>query len=217
MTAESHTSAIDEHSSAAPPNPLPYPENRASIVRTFQLPFGRIWLRMVARVMEWVSDLLPKQINCSDVTPQLAVGGSFRRAQVKHLKERGVTAVVDCREEALDDVEALTRAGIRFLHLPALDRYAMTYDQLHEGVDWVLDNLDRGGKAFVHCEHGVGRGPLMGCAVLITQGYSAPEALRIVRSGRWQAAPNDRQLKALLAFEREWRSRRAAPTEPVIA
>ena len=67
----------------------------------------------------------------------------------------------------------------------------------------------------MHCEHGVGRGPLMACAVLVAQGYSAPEALRIVRSGRWQALPNDRQLAVLMDFEQEWRKRPAtAPQTP---
>jgi hypothetical protein len=44
--------------------------------------------------------------------------------------------------------------------------------------------------------------------VLVAQGYGAPEALRIVRAGRWQALPNDRQLAALLNFEQEWRAQR---------
>ena len=66
----------------------------------------------------------------------------------------------------------------------------------------------------MHCEHGVGRGPLMACAVLVAQGHSAPEALRIVRAGRWQALPNDRQLAALLDFEREWKQSAATPPAP---
>ena len=78
---------------------------------------------------------------------------------------------------------------------------------MEEGVDWALDRLTNGGRAFLHCEHGVGRGPLMACAVLVGQGHSAPEALRIVRLSRWQALPNDRQLAALLEFERTWRAR----------
>ena len=45
----------------------------------------------------------------------------------------------------------------------------------------------------------------MTCAVLIAQGYTAPRALRTVRQARWQALPNDRQLSALLDFERVWR------------
>jgi protein-tyrosine phosphatase len=76
---------------------------------------------------------------------------------------------------------------------------------MQQGVDWVLDHLADGGRAFLHCEHGVGRGPLMTCAVLVAQGYTAPQALRMVRSARWQALPNDRQLSALLDFERIWR------------
>jgi protein-tyrosine phosphatase len=187
---------------------LPYPSTRDEIAGTFRSPLGRIWLRVLARLMEWLTDVQPKQLNYSDITPQIAVGGAFRRRQIKNLKQRGVTAVVDCRLEASDDPLALQSAGIDFLHLPTLDRHGFTYAQLHEGVDWVLDHLDNDGRAFLHCEHGVGRGPLMACAVLVAQGHSAPEALRMVRSGRWQALPNDRQLDALLKFEQEWNQAR---------
>lgn len=186
---------------------LPYPDERGEIARTLRQPGGHIWLRIVARLMEWLSDLQPKQLNYSDVTPWLAVGGSFRPSQVRHLKARGVTAVVDCREEAEDDPVLLRRSGIDFLHLPAPDRFAMSFDQLQEGVNWINEHVASGGKAFLHCEHGVGRGPLMACALLVSRGHDAGEALRTVRSGRWQAMPNDRQLQALLDFEREWNER----------
>ncbi len=42
---------------------------------------------------------------------------------------------------------------------------------------------------------------------------TASEALRRMRSQRWQAAPNDRQLAALVEFERAW-SGRSAPLDP---
>jgi len=186
--------------------PVPYPSDRAEIEESYHTPLRRIGLRILARLMEWATDLQPKQLNYSDVTPQLAVGGAFRRGQIKNLKERGVTAVVDCRLEATDDVNALKQADIEFLHVPTLDRHGFTYAQMASSVSWVLDHLTAGDRAFVHCEHGVGRGPLMACAVLVGQGYSAPQALRMVRAGRWQALPNDRQLAALLEFERAWRA-----------
>lgn len=182
-----------------------YPTSRQEIIESYHTPLRRIWLRCLARLMEWLTDIQPKQLNYSDVTPQLAVGGAFRKRQIKRLKHRGVTAVVDCRLEAQDDAQALKAAGIELLHLPTPDRYGFTYGQMEQGVTWVLDHIARGGRAFLHCEHGVGRGPLMTCAVLVGQGYGAPEALRIVRAGRWQALPNDRQLAALVDFEQNWR------------
>ena len=185
------------------------PTRREQIALVLKEPLPRIGLRVLARLMEWLSDLQPKQLNYSQVTPELAVGGAFKPRDIKLLRARGVTAVVDCRQEALDDQQALAAAGLEFLHLPTPDRYGFTYDQLHAGVDWIMS---QSGTTFIHCEHGVGRGPLMTCAVLVAQGRSAPEALRIVRTARWQAMPNDRQLAALLAFEREWRTRRGQPT-----
>jgi protein tyrosine phosphatase (PTP) superfamily phosphohydrolase (DUF442 family) len=187
---------------------IPYPHSRRDIVQTLRRPLGTIWLRAVARLMEWSTTLLVGRLNYSDVTAQLAVGGSFRAGQIRQLRERGITAVVDCRQEAEDDQVALARAGMAFLHLPAPDGYALRYDQLREGVVWVLDQLQAGGRAYLHCKHGVGRGPLMACAVLVAQGYSAQDALGLVRTHRWQAMPNDRQLAALLAFERQWHADR---------
>jgi hypothetical protein len=189
---------------------LPYPSDRAAIIESYHTPLRRIWLRILARLMEWLTDLQPKQLNYSEVTPQLAVGGAFRKRQIKHLKLRGVTAVVDCRLEASDDVHALAEADIDFLHLPTLDRHGFTYEQMERGVEWVIDHLAKRGRAFLHCEHGVGRGPLMTCAVLVAQGYTAPDALRMVRAARWQALPNDRQLAALVAFEQAWRDQRSS-------
>ena len=82
-----------------------------------------------------------------------------------------------------------------------------------QGTRWALERLEQGGKVLVHCQHGVGRGPLQGCAILIGQGLSAPEALKTVRVRRWQAAPNDRQIEGLLVFEERWKQALAEQRE----
>lgn len=169
-------------------------------------PARRLWLRAIARLHEWATDLWPTQLNLSWVSGNLAVGGSFARKDIPLLAAQGLTAVLDLRAEAQDDAEALGQHGIQLRCLPAPDREAPSPHDMVGAVRWVLDQMDQGGKVLVHCEHGVGRGPLLGCAVLVAQGYSAPEALRLVRTRRWQAAPNDRQLEALLAFEKLWRA-----------
>jgi predicted protein tyrosine phosphatase len=173
-------------------------------------PWTRIGLRVWARILEITSDLVTRNLNYTDVTDQIAIGGAYRSDQIPLLKHRGVTCVVDCRQEAKDDVEGLKAAGIRFLHLPTPDHYALSGEQLVEGVEWVLDHLKQGGRAFMHCQHGVGRGPLMGLAVMVALGHSSRDALRIMQSTRWQASPNDRQLQALVDFERYWRKRTTA-------
>ncbi len=185
------------------------PTERKQIIRMLN-PFGRIWLRLVARIHEYASDLAPGTLNLSWVTDDLAVGGSYRVRDIRRLAEQGVTAVIDAREEAADDEYALGKHGIRLLRLPTPDRYALSPEHLQIGATWALDRLTEGHKVFVHCEHGVGRGPLLGAAVLVESGRTAPEALRLLRARRWQAAPNDRQLEALLEFEQRCRDAAAS-------
>ncbi len=168
-------------------------------------PLGKLWLRGIARILEYSTKLRGhRQLNLARITEQLVVGGSVPIGAYPRLVEMGVTTVIDLREEDRDDEAALARLGIELLHLPATDRYAPSQDELIRGAEWALERLERGGQLYVHCKHGVGRGPLMGLAIMVGQGYSASEALRLMRSRRWQVAPNDRQLAALMEFERTW-------------
>ena len=182
------------------------------VVRWYTL-LGKLWLRLVARVLEYSTKLDRTHLNLTRITPDLVVGGAIPVRSYRRLKELGVTAVIDLREEARDDEAALEALGIELLYLPATDRYAATQDQLRRGVEWAVERLDGGGQVYAHCKHGVGRGPLMGLAIMVARGLTASEALRRMRSQRWQAAPNDRQLAALVEFERAWTGR-SAPLEP---
>jgi protein tyrosine phosphatase (PTP) superfamily phosphohydrolase (DUF442 family) len=170
---------------------------------------GRLWLRGFARILEYSTKLHRRSLNLTRITDQLVVGGSIPPRGYARLKAMGVTAVLDLREEAKDDEQALARLGIELLYLPATDRYAASQDQLRAGVEWAVERINRGGQVYAHCKHGVGRGPLMGLAILVAQGLTSSAALRLMRSKRWQAAPNDRQLEALLRFEQAWTGHQA--------
>jgi protein tyrosine phosphatase (PTP) superfamily phosphohydrolase (DUF442 family) len=164
---------------------------------------GKVWLRGIARILEYSTKLCSDTLNLSRITDQLVIGGAIPVRAYEQLKHMGVTGVIDLRDEARDDEAALNRLGIELLHLPAVDRYAVTQDQLSFGVEWALGHLERGGQVYAHCKHGVGRGPLMGLAILVAQGYETREALRVMRAKRWQVAPNDRQIAALREFAGE--------------
>ena len=165
-------------------------------------------LRSVARVVEWTTKLPGRGMNISQVNEWLWVGGSVPRSQYAALKAQGITAVIDLRAERCDDAAALAALGIELLHLPVTDRYPPSVEQLMKGVEWALPRLKAGGKLYTHCEHGVGRGPLMGLAVLVAQGAEVKEAYRALRERRWQATLNDRQLGGLADFTVAWGARK---------
>lgn len=164
-------------------------------------------LRSVARVVEWTTKLPGRGLNVSRVNEWLLVGGSVPKACYAQLAAEGVTAVIDLRAERCDDAAALAALGIELLNLPVTDRYPPSVEQLMRGVEWALPRLEAGGTLYTHCEHGVGRGPLMGLAVMVARGWDAPEAYRALRKARWQATLNDRQLGGLSDFVDAWKQR----------
>ncbi|MDY7226085.1 protein-tyrosine phosphatase family protein [Hyalangium rubrum] len=167
-------------------------------------------LRSVARVIEWTTKLPGRGMNISRVNDWLWVGGSVARSQYRELATQGITAVIDMRGERCDDAAALSVLGIELLHLPVTDRYPPSVEQLMKGVEWAMPRVKAGGRLYAHCEHGVGRGPLMGLAVMVALGAEAPEAYRALRKARWQSTLNDRQLNGLADFVTAWTARGTA-------
>lgn len=157
-------------------------------------------LRSYARLVEWTTLLPGRALNLNALTPFLFVGGGIARADYPRLKALGITAVIDLRSERKDDEAALNALGVELLHLPAKDRFAPSLVQLKQGVDWAQKRIEQGGTVYVHCQHGVGRAPLMALCILVARGQTAPAAYAELRARRWQATLNDRQLAALQAF-----------------
>lgn len=144
---------------------------------------------------------LPDKLNMSWVNAHLAVGGRVRPEDVRSLARLGVTHVVDTRSEYCDDEQGLAQENIGLLYLPTPDTYPLTVDQLEQGAIWINERIKKGGRVLIHCEHGVGRSVLLTCASLVHDGMHASDALNLVMSKRWQAAPNHRQIQRLREFE----------------
>jgi hypothetical protein len=172
---------------------------------------GRL-LALAREVLERVLERLRPGLNLSWITDNLAAGGAIPSAALPRLRKMGFTAVVDCRVEECDDRDILQANGIEFLQLPTPDNHQLTQAALDEGVAWVQERIARGGKVFVHCMHGIGRGPLLGCCVLVAQGRAPLEALTTMKTRRWQTSPNQEQLDALLEFAVRRRASSTADT-----
>jgi protein-tyrosine phosphatase len=147
------------------------------------------------------------------ITPSLAQGPRFAAGQAGAMARSGVNSVLDVRKEACDGEEVLARHGLRLRHVPMTDRAPPTQKQLKQAVDWVMAELAKDRKVYVHCQSGVGRSVCVACAVLLRMGYGLPEAYDAVRRKRPEAAVTDKQIESLQRYaaslSRRPRSKRA--------
>jgi predicted protein tyrosine phosphatase len=123
----------------------------------------------------------------SQVTPQLHVGGQYRRRGWPRLAARGITAVVNLRTEFDDAAAGILPASIapeRYLYLPAVDDTPPTLEQLRQGAAFIAEEIARGGGVYVHCGAGVGRAPTMAAAYLVSTGMTPDEAWACIRAVR---------------------------------
>lgn len=96
----------------------------------------------------------------------------------------GIGAIVDLREEARDDQELLRELGIAFLHLPAPDMDALGVEGLDRGIAFVRACHQHGHRVLIHCQHGIGRSPLLALCVLVDAGSSPLDALEHAKARR---------------------------------
>jgi hypothetical protein len=153
---------------------------------------GILWARFTRQGLHttalWAADHAVRIVigapiqRVSQITPQLHVGGQYRRRGWPKLVERGITAVVDMRTE-FDDNDA-SIAPPRYLYLPTVDDTPPTLEQLREGVAFITEEVARGGGVYVHCGSGVGRAPTMAAAYLVSTGLTPDQAWARIRQVR---------------------------------
>ena len=141
----------------------------------------------------------------SEITPQLHVGGQHNRKGYDRLLRRGITAIVNMREEKYSD-ENRGIAGERHLHLPTIDHTPPSLNDLKRGVAFISREFEEHqGRVYIHCRAGCGRAPSMAAAYLISTGMSRIEALRFIKQARPFIDLNSSQLLRLDQFEASWR------------
>jgi protein-tyrosine phosphatase len=130
------------------------------------------------------------------LTEDLAVGACFPMRRAVQLAEKhSIRAVVDLRGEDCDDEELLREAGIELLHLPTPDLQAASLDMLELGTAFVRERIARGEKVLIHCQHGIGRSPLLAICVLVDQGWEPLDALALAKDRRSAVSPSAAQFE----------------------
>ncbi|SDT12108.1 Protein-tyrosine phosphatase [Nocardioides scoriae] len=137
------------------------------------------------------------------VTDQLLVGGDLdtrdhQRAaiQLRELLEAGLTHVVDARVEWSDQEWVRELAPqVGYLHHGMDDAGQRVPGAWFDtGVAWAQGAIDGGGVVLTHCHMGINRGPSLGYAVMLAQGWDPVEALDRIRAARpiaWVAYAED--------------------------
>lgn len=166
--------------------------------------WGRLTEQGICVTGLWAADHLVRIVTgapiqrVSRITPQLHVGGQYRRRGWGRLRQRGITAVVNVRTE-FDD-EAAGIAPQRYLYLPTPDDHPPSLEDLWTGVDFIRKELLRGGSVYVHCGAGVGRAPAMVAAYLVSTGLTADEAWARIREVRPFVRPKPAQVAQIRHF-----------------
>lgn len=139
----------------------------------------------------------------SQIRLNLHVGGQYRLRGWPLLKARGITAVVNMRDEleAKDNIFGVSPS--KYLRLPTIDDEAPILEHLRTGVDFIRAEISRGGSVYIHCRSGVGRSATMAAAYLVSNGLNPEQAWACIKKVRPFIRPTAPQVAQLEVFSSE--------------
>jgi len=177
------------------------------IGKGFQILAYRLTHYSLGATLLWALDHLVRRVTgapirrVSQISPQLHVGGQYKRRGWPELARRGVTAVVNMRAEFDDRAAGI--APPHYLHLPTADDDAPSMEQLRHGVEFIAQEIAAGGGVYIHCGAGVGRAATMAVAYLVSSGQTPEQAWATVRRVRPFVKPTPPQLAQIERFALE--------------
>ena len=134
----------------------------------------------------------------SEVSPRLFVGGQQRSKGLAAMRDLGITAVVNMREESDDAARGVALDD--YLWLPTTDDAAPSVDDLERGSAFIAQHVGAGHGVYIHCGAGVGRAPTMAAAYLVQEGATPEAAWETIRRGRPFIRPTPPQVAAIRGF-----------------
>jgi protein tyrosine phosphatase (PTP) superfamily phosphohydrolase (DUF442 family) len=142
----------------------------------------------------------------SKITDFLLIGTTPRPMDYEILDGMGVRLVINMRFER-PPFRPSFETPIRFLWLPTLDSpfTPVSIRVLKLGVKAALDIIENGGRVYAHCAEGIHRSIAMGSAILIAQGFSAENAMQLIKQKRPNADPYTWYIhRQIMHFARIW-------------
>jgi prolyl-tRNA editing enzyme YbaK/EbsC (Cys-tRNA(Pro) deacylase)/protein tyrosine phosphatase (PTP) superfamily phosphohydrolase (DUF442 family) len=149
-------------------------------------------------------------MDISEITNDVYVGTQPDATHAEKLQNLNIGLIINMRAEKGPD-PAFGQAPFSSLWLRTHDTFftPISVATLEQGVRAALTVIGQGRRVFVHCQVGRHRSVAMAAAILIAQGYSARDAMRLLREKRKLADPQIWYIRRQIEkFEKHWRSQR---------
>jgi hypothetical protein len=146
-----------------------------------------------------------RPFNYSQITDQLYIAAWPVGENYNEIVGLGVRLVIN-----MDWVPAdpkLSEAPLQVLTLRTHDSPVtpMPLEKIWTGVRAAGETIAKGDRVMVYCKVGRHRSATMACCILVSQGFTADEAIQKVREKRPVARPDHASFKRVIKkFEREW-------------
>jgi len=141
---------------------------------------------------------MPRLKRCQ-VTANLFLGSQYNLVGLRKLKALGVTAIINMRMHSV--YSEAQYEGFHYLHLPTPDNTPPPLEVLLKGADFADTEVKNGGKVYIHCRQGLGRGPTMAIAYLLKTGLTVEDAITLIKKARPFINPRKSQLARLKELE----------------
>jgi protein-tyrosine phosphatase len=134
---------------------------------------------------------------------KLYFGSQYDSKGLTRLKDIGITAIVNMRSQMVFQDEA--HSQFKYLHLPTPDNNPPTLEMMINGAAFIDAEISNGGKVYVNCLKGHGRGPAMVIAYLIQTGKTFEEAHDYILNLKPEVKINVLQVMRLKELENHYK------------
>jgi len=166
--------------------------------------FSRLFMQYQADNIYRVVFGMPRLKRCQ-VTANLFLGSQYNRVGLRKMKALGITAIINMRMHSV--YTEAQYEGFHYLHLPTPDNTPPPLDVLQRGADFADAEIKNGGKVYMHCRQGLGRGPTMCIAYLLKTGLTVDDAIALIKKARSFINPRPSQIARLKELEAYYQSK----------
>jgi protein-tyrosine phosphatase len=174
------------------------------------------WIRIMVIYIQQITDNFYRiiagrpMLKRSQITANLFLGSQYNLVGLRKLKALGVTAIINMRMHSI--YSEAQYEGFHYLHLPTEDNTPPSMEVLIKGADFADKEVKSGGKVYIHCRQGLGRGPTMTIAYLLKTGLTYDDAFALIKKVRTFINPRPSQITRLKELEQYYNQSKAAAT-----